>query len=580
MTEYLKNILPRLQEFSSSLDKKEAFIDKQWVYFDENEDRHTYIFKRDGRLIMSLNGNAMTGKWEYLPEAKSLHIDRLKDQVLLNQALLFDGLMLLKKDGAKGDPWILVNAQVVPDLDHVSYLNRMLAQKLQLKEFRLSDGKTYYYSEGTNYGAGLGVGCKIYDENMQPLTGDISIGHGPDKTLRITNGQVSGITYIREYETDHGVLTIHQQVLYEITLGDKAYTGHNIADGSYIFSNKAFSLRSVDVRDGGIAALRFRSVFDNMNPLKAFLLSALGLTILAICILPFYFAAQKSDSPTITPVADGAVPVPARPDTVYREFFLETPMKYGTFGMTVSEWNRNIALQTRDGKMHDLKEYASIYQAAVSDGQRHEFTITGVFAHPGIHGDTQVEVFTRNGQRVNEGILIGIQIAGNYMPYADVSTFSALERGDLRFIAGDHLPHDISSRPTADEYTSIDLVLAHMGKDPYTEHEDQLKSVGDYKCVYGNELLYAVYQIEIESRATAVCDVIMKAGSNGYEKRDKLIRLKDAYRNYNYLTQTVYSRKQANLNVNDHISEYERKKLEEADAEKARTERLIDKAVQ
>ena len=147
MTEYLKKILPRLHQFSSDLDKLEIFIDKHWIYIDDNGDQHSYIFKRDGRLIMSLNGDAQTGKWEFLSEAKSLHIDRNKDQILLNQALIFSGLMLLKKDGSNATPWVLINRQVIPDLNYIDYLRRLVAEKMQLRAFKLNDGKTYYYHD-------------------------------------------------------------------------------------------------------------------------------------------------------------------------------------------------------------------------------------------------------------------------------------------------------------------------------------------------------------------------------------------------------------------------------------------------
>jgi hypothetical protein len=48
LKEYFLNILPRLKELSSSLDKKEIFIDQPWVLIDDNFKKHQYIFKRDG----------------------------------------------------------------------------------------------------------------------------------------------------------------------------------------------------------------------------------------------------------------------------------------------------------------------------------------------------------------------------------------------------------------------------------------------------------------------------------------------------------------------------------------------------
>ena len=67
---YLSNLIKRLKEFSQTLDKKEIFIEAPWVIIDEKQNQQKYIFKRNGDLIISLNGEVTDGKWEYLPTAK------------------------------------------------------------------------------------------------------------------------------------------------------------------------------------------------------------------------------------------------------------------------------------------------------------------------------------------------------------------------------------------------------------------------------------------------------------------------------------------------------------------------------
>ncbi len=83
---YLQELVNRLSQFSEKLDNTTLFIDKPWVLIDTNSDYHKYIFKRNGELIMSLNGQAKVGRWEYLASAKSILIDRIKDKILLNQS--------------------------------------------------------------------------------------------------------------------------------------------------------------------------------------------------------------------------------------------------------------------------------------------------------------------------------------------------------------------------------------------------------------------------------------------------------------------------------------------------------------
>jgi len=111
MKQYINNLIPRLVEFSSGLNKKENFIEKQWVLIDDNLNKETYIFRRNGDMIMSLNGVVSDGKWEYIAAAESLLIDRIKDKILLNQYFIDPALMILKKDGFKDDKFILLNAK-------------------------------------------------------------------------------------------------------------------------------------------------------------------------------------------------------------------------------------------------------------------------------------------------------------------------------------------------------------------------------------------------------------------------------------------------------------------------------------
>jgi hypothetical protein len=82
MKNAIKNLIPRLIQYSKQLDKVENFVDKSWLYLDSNGDNHEYIFMRDFRLIMSVNGTVVTGKWELLPNGKLL-IDRVSDKIML-----------------------------------------------------------------------------------------------------------------------------------------------------------------------------------------------------------------------------------------------------------------------------------------------------------------------------------------------------------------------------------------------------------------------------------------------------------------------------------------------------------------
>jgi len=137
---YLENLIPRLKEFSLSLDKQEVFIDKPWVIIDEKNNKQTYIFQRNGNLIMSLNGQVTVGKWEYISAARSLLIDRIQDKILLNQNFIDPAIMVLKMDGLKDENFILANVDLIPDLDIVNYLKELYYSKNNIKTKKLKSG--------------------------------------------------------------------------------------------------------------------------------------------------------------------------------------------------------------------------------------------------------------------------------------------------------------------------------------------------------------------------------------------------------------------------------------------------------
>ena len=129
MNKYLTNLIQRLKEFSANLDKIEFFVDVPWVIVDENLNQQKYIFKRNGDLIMSLNGQVNIGKWELLSAARSILIDRIQDKILLNQNFIDPAVMILKKDGFNDENLILANQILIPDLNVTEYLKQLYYQK-------------------------------------------------------------------------------------------------------------------------------------------------------------------------------------------------------------------------------------------------------------------------------------------------------------------------------------------------------------------------------------------------------------------------------------------------------------------
>jgi len=59
---HLQDLVNRLSQFSEKLDNTTLLIDKPWVLIDAESNYHKYIFKRNGELIMSRNGQSQIGR--------------------------------------------------------------------------------------------------------------------------------------------------------------------------------------------------------------------------------------------------------------------------------------------------------------------------------------------------------------------------------------------------------------------------------------------------------------------------------------------------------------------------------------
>lgn len=137
MKYYLSNILPRLKKFSASLDQSALLVDKPWVVSSVDEEdegpRTTLIFRQDGRLHVSIEGEVHDGSWEYLPEAQAMLIKQRGETHFYKHAYMDEAVLVLKKDTSNktGDYYLLADENRVPDGDVVGYLIERHRQRLQ-----------------------------------------------------------------------------------------------------------------------------------------------------------------------------------------------------------------------------------------------------------------------------------------------------------------------------------------------------------------------------------------------------------------------------------------------------------------
>ena len=230
MNIYLNNLLPRVKQYSQDLDKKELFLDIPWVIIDEQNNQQKYIFKRNGELVMSLNGQVTMGKWEYLSSAKSLLIDRIVDKILLNQNFIDSAVMVLKKDGTKDENLILANEIILPDLDIVRYLKNLFYRNNSIALGLMKSGENL---EFYNY-QGIIDGNKVAIDGKPVPNGVYEFAKSGDKIV-IDNSNIIRVLIKQAYDTNNGVIIIEQTKNSTLAKGDFVFTDDNTyaPDGKY-----------------------------------------------------------------------------------------------------------------------------------------------------------------------------------------------------------------------------------------------------------------------------------------------------------------------------------------------------------
>jgi hypothetical protein len=257
MQHYLQNLLPRLRQFSESLDKKEMLINQPWILTGDIPNKQQFIFHRDGRLIQSVNGEVETGTWEYIAAAQSLLIQSNSVNLLLNHAFFDKGVLLLKKDGSSDTPWILANKNIIPDLDVESYLKKLVAKKQQLGWLRLDSGEEIEFEDPFSSGIKQGSAVKLNGS---------SVPDGTYKTqnnnliLTIHDSTVTRLISKTVYSTDKGNITIHEIMELDpaIRKGLEVWSGqYPAANGRYTFNDDEINAKYIDVQNGMISKVKY-----------------------------------------------------------------------------------------------------------------------------------------------------------------------------------------------------------------------------------------------------------------------------------------------------------------------------------
>ena len=175
MTHYLESILPKILSYSQKLDKLALLLNEPWVVTGDDSVKMKLIFKSDGEVIVSDNGNVQFGKWELLNRASSILIRYEKSAKLYNHAFFDEGILALKLDGST-DFFVLANQNKIQDLNVANYLNLRYGGSQDKIYLKLDVNKLKSYQYMTDKGD-LVIYMDASRGNI-PINGDIAVVNG------------------------------------------------------------------------------------------------------------------------------------------------------------------------------------------------------------------------------------------------------------------------------------------------------------------------------------------------------------------------------------------------------------------
>jgi len=181
MATYLQSLVQRLKQHSKSLADTAGFIEIPWAFIDDTGTRVTYIFRRQGDILVSRQGDVTRGNWEYLPQIQSLLIQAQGKAHIYNQALLLDSsIMVLRKDDTE-ELFALANPAKIADLDILGYLESFeqkavssAGKNILLRIYETKDGKKIRLISKTDSGlfSVAALGSTVLDEKSQLVLSD------------------------------------------------------------------------------------------------------------------------------------------------------------------------------------------------------------------------------------------------------------------------------------------------------------------------------------------------------------------------------------------------------------------------
>jgi len=224
MKTYLADIIPKIQRFSKQLDNLTLLTNQHWVVIDGIlEGKSVYIFRPNGELLISTNGEVEKARWELLGQ-NSILVDMKHKSYLFKHGFFDENVLALKIDGRDEYAFLLNENRYSGELNSVEQVVDFLAslylspdkQELQVPVEPKTKAKAEAVIEDIVYPEKQWVtfNCKLGHLEIETLWDETTIWAGyqvklngqiaPDgkyrigflSYVRVKNGLVEGVTMI------------------------------------------------------------------------------------------------------------------------------------------------------------------------------------------------------------------------------------------------------------------------------------------------------------------------------------------------------------------------------------------------
>ena len=253
----LQSLSAQLKSHTATLDKTNILAEKPWALIDDEYELQKLIFKRNGELVLSKNGIATIGSWEYLPLAKSLLIDRGADKILCNEAFIDEGVMILKLDGTENNFFLFANENVIPDLDALGYLMKLRKEKLNIVEKEMADGRKleiqrWFDLESPSVGHRVSIDVEDVPDGTYEMKSKIYF-------IVVQESKIASFLFISRHVNPEGLeFIVHQHEKAQIGFGDLFYINDKLIVGN-TFNFSKWKVATLD--NGALVKLQWKNKF-------------------------------------------------------------------------------------------------------------------------------------------------------------------------------------------------------------------------------------------------------------------------------------------------------------------------------